>query len=399
MLKINGIDAVEVTQLPALTCQFLPEPATLTIPALGGSAAFKLRTLYDCDWSAQSTVPWIRITSGGSGMGSKLVNVEVDPNPATTQRAGTVVVGESTLTVVQQPAGAPTGTTTGEVTIDGQGIYSIQTASGATTLSAPSGVLVGGTLTVSELQGAPSDAPALPAAYFALSGRYSRGDQHGGVRPEHADVLPLLAGRPRRRGHQRVDVEGLPQAHRILSVGRRDDQLPARGEPRVRTGRLVLALRRCCTAAGCQVLAVPRGGRNLVAVRHAAHAVQPLSDGDLRQAGVRATRGAADRNPDRAASVPAPVVRPEVPSRPADGPRLPTVGTAQGSRVLPARREHRPRAAHRRGPHDDVGPAGVRRARGDGRCLASLDVVPRRGDPPSGASTCSTCCRTRTRQR
>jgi hypothetical protein len=172
MLNLNGIDAIAVTQLPRLSCKYLSEPAVLNLSPLGGSASVRIRTLYDCDWTAQAQVPWIRVAAGSAaGLGSKVIDLVVDPNPLTTVRTGTVLVGEAEITVSQGPAGDPTAPTTGTTLIDADGVFSVQTTSGGTTITT-SLVRNAGTVTVSELPGLPAEGPSLPNGYFALSGRY-----------------------------------------------------------------------------------------------------------------------------------------------------------------------------------------------------------------------------------
>lgn len=57
--------------------------------------------LSQCAWTVTSNVPWITVTSTPSGNGNGQVNYSVAANPDSTQRSGTITVGDQTFTVVQ----------------------------------------------------------------------------------------------------------------------------------------------------------------------------------------------------------------------------------------------------------------------------------------------------------
>jgi Zn-dependent metalloprotease len=91
-------------------CGFALSPsAPQFFPGSGGSGTFTVTSTSDCSWVPVSSVPWIRVTSGG-GSGNGTVSFVVDPNPTTFPRLlGKIAVGYKTFVISQ--AGAPEGCT------------------------------------------------------------------------------------------------------------------------------------------------------------------------------------------------------------------------------------------------------------------------------------------------
>ena len=83
------------------SCSYsLVGPTSASFPAAGGGGEVSVDAGDECDWTASSSVGWIRLAAtGGTGSGSIIFNV--DPNPNTTSRTGTIDVAGSTFTVTQ----------------------------------------------------------------------------------------------------------------------------------------------------------------------------------------------------------------------------------------------------------------------------------------------------------
>ena len=64
-------------------------------------ASIQVTAASDCDWSATSHAPWIRITSGGTGSGSGSVRYTVAANPSPAVRTGKMTIDGWTFTVIQ----------------------------------------------------------------------------------------------------------------------------------------------------------------------------------------------------------------------------------------------------------------------------------------------------------
>lgn len=65
----------------------------------GGLATFAVAR--ECGWTVTSTVPWVTILDGTSGATGGEVTVNVEPNPASIERVGSIVVSGETYRVVQ----------------------------------------------------------------------------------------------------------------------------------------------------------------------------------------------------------------------------------------------------------------------------------------------------------
>jgi hypothetical protein len=77
----------------------------MSFPANGGTDSVAVTVPAGFNWSAQSNDAWIRITSGGNGLGPGEVSYTVDPRndpqSTTTNRSGTITIAGSTFTVAQ----------------------------------------------------------------------------------------------------------------------------------------------------------------------------------------------------------------------------------------------------------------------------------------------------------
>jgi subtilase family serine protease len=95
-----------VDQATPLNCIFTVSPASIRLPAKGGSKTVKLRSLgVPCDWIAVSNDPFITITAGASGTGSATVRYTVPGNTNTVALTGTMTIAGQTFTVNQAAGG------------------------------------------------------------------------------------------------------------------------------------------------------------------------------------------------------------------------------------------------------------------------------------------------------
>ena len=83
---------------------------SVTFPAAGGQAyayvieqAISINCNVPCQWTAEATVPWIRILSGSPGAGYDRFSYEVLPNTTGTTRSGAIRVMGQVLSITQTP--------------------------------------------------------------------------------------------------------------------------------------------------------------------------------------------------------------------------------------------------------------------------------------------------------
>jgi trimeric autotransporter adhesin len=102
ILFSGGSQRIVVSQ-GAAQCSMTLQPASATLPALGGSSSFGVQT--SCSWAATSNALWISVvppaTSGGStssgpptvsGTGNGTVNYTAAANPCAASQSGTIIV-------------------------------------------------------------------------------------------------------------------------------------------------------------------------------------------------------------------------------------------------------------------------------------------------------------------
>jgi trimeric autotransporter adhesin len=71
-----------------------------SIPSSGGTETFTVTTDTSCAWTATSNAPWITVTSGATGIGSRTVGYSVAPS-TTIERTGTITAGNKVFTIIQ----------------------------------------------------------------------------------------------------------------------------------------------------------------------------------------------------------------------------------------------------------------------------------------------------------
>jgi hypothetical protein len=79
-------------------------PAALLGVGSNGTPGRRVSVSASCDWAADSTVWWLKITSGLTGTGDGTVTFDVLPNTAPTTRSGTLTVAGQAFTVSQNAA-------------------------------------------------------------------------------------------------------------------------------------------------------------------------------------------------------------------------------------------------------------------------------------------------------
>jgi hypothetical protein len=88
-----------ITQQGA-NCSYSITPEEQIFSTAGGKAYITVTTESCCNWTATSNASWIIITSGLSGTGNGIVQYSVTANSGSS-RTGTITVGGSTFTVIQ----------------------------------------------------------------------------------------------------------------------------------------------------------------------------------------------------------------------------------------------------------------------------------------------------------
>jgi hypothetical protein len=99
IITIGGM-GFTVSQFGA-SCTFTLDSTSLSLSAAGGTGTVSISTGSTCFSGASSQVPWIMITSGGSGAGPRTVGFSVAPNPGTGERIGTLTIAGQVFTVTQ----------------------------------------------------------------------------------------------------------------------------------------------------------------------------------------------------------------------------------------------------------------------------------------------------------
>ena len=88
------------------SCTYSLSTPSVRVPSAGGSCTVEVSTGTGCEWAAAASLPWITVTTAGaSGSGTLLFGVAA--NSSATSRAGTLTVGDQSLSVHQEGATAP----------------------------------------------------------------------------------------------------------------------------------------------------------------------------------------------------------------------------------------------------------------------------------------------------
>jgi hypothetical protein len=87
-------------------CPFTLDSAGASFPASGGSGSVTVTAPPACGWTLTSSVPWIVLSSGTSGVGQKTIQYQVPANTGQ-PRAATLTIGGQIYTVNEAGAQAP----------------------------------------------------------------------------------------------------------------------------------------------------------------------------------------------------------------------------------------------------------------------------------------------------
>jgi hypothetical protein len=83
-------------------CAYSALPAQVGAPTMGGAYGIGvIAAMNGCPWLAFSTIDWVSVTSGASGMGYGIVNFTVSPNSLSSSRSALIPVAGQIVTVSQ----------------------------------------------------------------------------------------------------------------------------------------------------------------------------------------------------------------------------------------------------------------------------------------------------------
>ena len=90
-------------QQAAAACLYTLDSAGSGFPAAGGTARVSVSTQEGCAWTAQSSVPWLRVESAAAQLGSAAVAIGVASNDGPA-RSGVITLGGAVWTAAQEAA-------------------------------------------------------------------------------------------------------------------------------------------------------------------------------------------------------------------------------------------------------------------------------------------------------
>jgi hypothetical protein len=97
-LTIAGLPFTVMQPAGAVACAFTLNPASAMIEKRGGAATVTVSTTPGCTWKATTSTEWIKLAQSTA---TKLTYV-VSQNKGTTNRTGTIEIGNTTFTVIQR---------------------------------------------------------------------------------------------------------------------------------------------------------------------------------------------------------------------------------------------------------------------------------------------------------
>ena len=87
-------------------CLYSLDSSGASFPVSGGTGSVAVTAPPQCNWTVTSSVPWVGLTSGASGIGQKTVLYQVPANTGQ-PRAATLTIGSQTYTISQAGNQAP----------------------------------------------------------------------------------------------------------------------------------------------------------------------------------------------------------------------------------------------------------------------------------------------------
>jgi uncharacterized protein (TIGR03437 family) len=89
---------------PGANCELSISPTSNTaVPSNAFSSSIAVNTT--CQWTAQSTVPWVTLTAATSGTGNGQVDYSIPANPSAQSRSGSIRIGNLTFNIIQTGGG------------------------------------------------------------------------------------------------------------------------------------------------------------------------------------------------------------------------------------------------------------------------------------------------------
>ena len=112
MVRWPTVSAGQNLQVAQAGCRYAVSATSVSIAATGGSGRFDVIQQSDpytcggatqdaCRWTAQSSVPWITVTTSMPQMGDNPVSFTVAPNDGTSPRTGTITVRDQVVQIAQ----------------------------------------------------------------------------------------------------------------------------------------------------------------------------------------------------------------------------------------------------------------------------------------------------------
>jgi hypothetical protein len=128
---------------PVSKCAVSFDAPTSTLPAAGGTAALKVKTERECQWTAQPDVAWLSITAGASGQGDGTVQFNAAANGDPVARTGGIMLNGLRAQLTQAPGDCRFDLAPSSVAIPqagGSGRADVRASSGLCTWTAASDV-------------------------------------------------------------------------------------------------------------------------------------------------------------------------------------------------------------------------------------------------------------------
>jgi hypothetical protein len=104
-LTIGG-ETFTLSQLGSSGCQVELKPAAMTVGHWASTATIAVTTSPNCDWEVSSSTPWLTVTWPKTATGSGKANFKIQENDSSSQRTGSVTIGNAIVQVTQLAAGA-----------------------------------------------------------------------------------------------------------------------------------------------------------------------------------------------------------------------------------------------------------------------------------------------------
>lgn len=91
---------------PPTSCSYSISPTSQAFGASGGTGSISVTAASGCNWTANSNVNWVTITSGSSGSGAGTVGYSVAANTSASLRTGALTITGQSFAITQAGAGA-----------------------------------------------------------------------------------------------------------------------------------------------------------------------------------------------------------------------------------------------------------------------------------------------------